>query len=208
MLIHKAWYGPKGGHALLNCTDPSLQWVFRQAAWLTDLPGTAPAGLTWAPYFRTAIYGDYFMLMHTRPSQASDRAGMVDSVAAFVPLNELPQVPDLRAMAANVRESHGSQSQAPFEATDDGQEVTSTPGQMLLSIADAFISAAARPVVHVGQEGFDDIMMDLLQVVPRQLRREVLFSLSFSPGEPGLPFAVATPLELVSCSQCSGSSQS
>jgi hypothetical protein len=45
MRIHKAWYGPKGGHALLHCTEPTLQAVFRQAAWLTDLPGTAPAGL-------------------------------------------------------------------------------------------------------------------------------------------------------------------
>ena len=198
MRIHKAWYGPKGGHALLYCTDPGMQSTFRQAAWLTDLPGNAPAGLTWAPYFRTAIHEDYFVLVHTRPSQASDRAGMVDSVAAFVPLNELPQVPDLRAVAANVQESHNSQAQDPFEATEDTQEVTSTPQPMLLSIADALISAAARPVVHVGQEGFDDIMMDLLHLVPRQLRREVLFSLSFSPGEPGSPFAVATPRELVS----------
>jgi len=198
MRIHKAWYGPKGGHALLYCTDPGLQSTFRQAAWLTDLPGNAPAGLTWAPYFRTAIHEDYFVLVHTRPSQASDRAGMVDSVAAFVPLNELPQVPDLRAVAANVRESHDGQAQDPFEAIEDAQEVTSTPQPMLLSIADALISAVARPVVHVGQEGFDDIMMDLLQLVPRQLRREVLFSLCFSPGEPGSPFAVATPRELAS----------
>lgn len=198
MRIHKAWYGPKGGHALLYCTDPGMQSTFRQAAWLTDLPGNAPAGLTWAPYFRTAIHEDYFVLVHTRPSQASDRAGMVDSVAAFVPLNELPQVPDLRAVAANVQASHNSQAQDPFEATEDTQEVTSTPQPMLLSIADALISAAARPMVHVGQEGFDDIMMDLLHLVPRQLRREVLFSLSFSPGEPGSPFAVATPRELVS----------
>lgn len=198
MRIHKAWYGPKGGHALLYCTDPGLQSVFRQAAWLTDLPGNAPAGLIWAPYFRTAVHEDYFVLVHTRPSQASDRAGMVDSVAAFVPLNELSQVPDLRALAENVRESHDSQAQEPFEATEGAQEVTGMPQPMLLSIADALISAAARPVVHVGQEGFDDIMLNLLQLVPRQLRREVLFSLSFAPGEPGLPFAVATPRELAS----------
>jgi hypothetical protein len=198
MRIHKAWYGPKGGHALFYCSDPDMQSTFRQAAWLTDLPGNAPPGLTWAPYFRTAIYEDYFVLVHTRPSQASDRAGVVDSVAAFVPLNELPQVPNLKAVAANLRESHDSQSQAPFEATEDAQAVTSMPQPMLLSIADALISAAARPVVHVGQEGFDDIMMDLLQLVPRQLRREVLFSLSFSPGEPGSPFAVATLRERAS----------
>lgn len=198
MRIHKAWYGPKGGHALLHCTDPTLQAVFRQAAWLTDLPGTAPAGLAWAPYFRTCIQQDYFVLVHTRPSQASDRAGMVDSVAAFVPLNELAQVPDMRALAANVRESHDSQSQEPFEAIEAAQEPTGSPAPMLLCIADALISPTTRPVVHVGQVGFDDIMLDLLQLVPRPLRREVLFSLSFAPGEPGDPFAVAAPRELAS----------
>ncbi|WP_374341623.1 effector-associated domain EAD1-containing protein [Methyloversatilis sp.] len=198
MRIHKAWYGPKGGHALLHCTEPSLQAVFRQAAWLTDLPGTAPAGLAWAPYFRTGIQQDYFVLVHTRPSQASDRAGMVDSVAAFVPLNELAQVPDMRALAANVRESHDNQSQEPFEAPEGAQELTGSPQPMLLSIADAFISPAARPVVHVGQAEFDDIMLNLLQLVPKQLRREVLFSLSFAPGEPGEPFVVAAPRELAS----------
>lgn len=198
MRIHKAWYGPKGGHALLHCTEPTLQAVFRQAAWLTDLPGTAPAGLAWAPYFRTGIQQDYFVLVHTRPSQASDRAGMVDSVAAFVPLNELAQVPDMRALAANVRESHDSLSQEPFEATEAAQEPTGSPAPMLLRIADALISATTRPVVHVGQVGFDDIMLDLLQLVPRPLRREVLFSLSFAPGEPGEPFAVAAPRELAS----------
>lgn len=198
MRIHKAWYGPKGGHALLHCTDPSLHGVFRQAAWLTDLPGTAPAGLAWAPYFRTGIQQDYFVLVHTRPSQASDRAGMVDSVAAFVPLNELAQVPDMRALAANVRESHESQPQEPFDAIEIAREPTGSPQPMLLSIADALIAAAARPVVHVGQEGFDDVMLDLLQLVPPQLRRQVLFSLSFAPGEPGEPFAVAAPCELAS----------
>lgn len=198
MRIHKARYGPKGGHALLHCTDPSLQGVFRQAAWLTDLPGTAPAGLAWAPYFRTGIQQDYFVLVHTRPSQASDRAGMVDSVAAFVPLNELAQVPDMRALAANVQESHESQSQEPFDAIEIVREPTGSPQPMLLSIADALIASAPRPVVHVGQEGFDDIMLDLLQLVPPQLRRQVLFSLSFAPGEPGEPFAVAAPRELAS----------
>lgn len=198
MRIHKAWYGPKGGHALLHCTDPSLQSVFRQAAWLTDLPATAPAGLAWAPYFRTAIQQDYFVLVHTRPSQASDREGMVDSVAAFVPLNELAKVPDMKALAANVRESHESQSQKPFDAIESAREPTGSPQPMLLSIADALIAAAKWPVLHVGQEGFDDIMLDLLQLVPPQLRRQVLFSLSFAPGEPGKPFAVAAPRELAS----------
>ncbi|ADX44952.1 hypothetical protein Acav_1030 [Paracidovorax avenae ATCC 19860] len=198
MRVHKAWYGPKGGHALLHCTNPSLQGVCRQAAWLTDLPGTAPAGLAWAPYFRTGIQQDYFVLVHTRPSQASDRAGMVDSVAAFVPLNELAQVPDMRALAANVRESHESQSQEPFDAIEIAREPTGSPQPMLLSIADALIAAATRPVVHVGQDGFDDIMLDLLQLVPPQLRRQVLFSLSFAPGEPGEPFAIAAPRELAS----------
>jgi len=89
MLIHKAWYGPKGGHSLLSSTEPALHQVFRQAAWLTDLPGTLPGGLEWEPYFRAGIRDGYYVLVHTRSSQDTSRAGMVDSVAAFIQIDEL-----------------------------------------------------------------------------------------------------------------------
>lgn len=199
MRIHKAWYGPKGGHALLSSTDPGLQAIFRQAAWLTDLPGTVPTGLQWQPYFRTAIHDGYFVLVHTRNSCDTTRAGMVDSVAAFIPLTELPLVPDLRELAVNLRESHDSDERTPFVPTAQAAaEPANVPHPLLIEMANALISAKHRPAIHIGQAGFDDIMLDLLQVVPKQLRREVLFSLSFSPEDNGASVAVAVPKELVS----------
>lgn len=199
MRIHKAWYGPKGGHALLSSTDPGLQAVFRQAAWLTDLPGTVPTGLQWLPYFRTGIYDGYFVLVHTRSSRDTTRAGMVDSVAAFIPLAELPLVPDLRELANNLSESHDSEDRTPFVPIAQAAVApASAHHPLLLGIANALISAKQRPVIHIGQTGFDDIMLDLLQAVPKQLRREVLFSLSFSPEDTGASVAVAVPKELAS----------
>jgi hypothetical protein len=199
MHIHKAWYGPKGGHALLSSTAPGLQAVFRQAAWLTDLPGTVPTGLLWQPYFRTSTHDGYFVLVHTRSSKDRTRAGMVDSVAAFIPLAELPLVPDLRELADNLSESHDSEDRTPFVPI--AQSVlapASSHHPLLRGMANALISAKQRPVIHIGQAGFDDIMLDLLQVVPKQLRCEVLFSLSFSPADTGVSVAVAVPKELAS----------
>lgn len=199
MRIHKAWYGPKGGHALLFSTEPGLQAVFRQAAWLTDLPGTVPTGLQWQPYFRTAIHDGYFVLVHTRSSRDTTRAGMVDSVAAFISLTELPLIPDLRQLADNLRESHDSDDRTPFVPTvHSATAPANAHSPFLLEMANAFISAKQRPVIHIGQAGFDDIMLDLLQVVPKQLRREVLFSLSFSPEDTGASVAVSVPKELTS----------
>ncbi|MCA7933966.1 effector-associated domain EAD1-containing protein [Burkholderia cepacia] len=199
MLIHKAWYGPKGGHALLSSTAPGLQAVFRQAAWLTDLPGTVPTGLQWQPYFRTAIHGSYFVLVHTRNSRDTTRAGMVDSVAAFISLTELPLVPDLRELADNLRDSHDSDNHTPFVPMAQAAAAPANPHHpLLLEMANALISAKQRPVIHIGQAGFDDIALDLLQVVPKQLRREVLFSLSFSPEDTGASVTVAVPEELAS----------
>jgi hypothetical protein len=198
MRIHKAWYGPKGGHSLLSSTDPSLQAVFRQAAWLTDLPGTVPTGLQWQPYFRTGIRDGYFILVHTRSSRDTTRAGMVDSVAAFISLADLPLVPDLRELADNLSESHDSEDRTPFVPSVQAVVApASAHHPLLLGMANALISAQSRPVIHIGQAGFDDIMLDLLQVVPKQLRREVLFSLSFSPEDTGSSVAVAVPKELV-----------
>lgn len=199
MHIHKAWYGPKGGHALLSSTEPSLQAVFRQAAWLTDLPGTVPTGLHWQPYFRTAIHDGYFVLVHTRSSRDTTRAGMVDSVAAFIPLPELAHIPDILKLGENLRESHESDDRTPFVPVAQAAPASANAHHpLLLEMANALISATQRPVIHIGQVGFDDIMLDLLQVVPPQLRREVLFSLSFTPEDTGASVAVAVPKELAS----------
>jgi hypothetical protein len=199
MRIHKAWYGPKGGHALLSSTEPGLQTVLRQAAWLTDLPGTVPTGLQWQPYFRTAIHDGYFVLVHTRSSRDTNRAGMVDSVAAFISLTELHLIPNLRELADNLRESHDSDDRTPFvPAAQAAAAPVTAHHPLLLEMANALISAKQRPVIHIGQAGFDDIMLDLLQVVPTQLRREVLFSLSFSPEDTKASVAVAVPEELAS----------
>ena len=146
MRIHKAWYGPKGGHSLLSSTEPSLQTVFRQAAWLTDLPGTAPTGLQWQPYFRTAISEGYFVLIHTRSSRDTTRAGMVDSVAAFIPLSELPLVPDFAALANDLRESQDSVERTPFEATAEASEPpVNIKKPLLLELAGALISGRPLP---------------------------------------------------------------
>jgi|GEM_PF-5758241 hypothetical protein len=199
MLIHKAWYGPKGGHSLLSSTAPGLQTVFRQAAWLTDLPGTVPTGLQWQPYFRTAIHEGYFVLIHTRSSRDTTRAGMVDSVAAFILLSELPLLPDFAALANNLRESQDSVERTPFVATAEASEPpVNIKKPLLLELAGALISSRSRPAIHVGQSGFDDIMLSLLQVVPRLLRREILFSLSFTVEDSVACAAVAIPTELVS----------
>ncbi|SFB21441.1 hypothetical protein SAMN04515620_12662 [Collimonas sp. OK607] len=199
MGIHKAWYGPKGGHALLSSTEPGSQAVFRQAAWLTDLPGTVPTGLQWQPYFRTAIHDGYFVLIHTRSSRDTTRAGMVDSVAAFISLTELPLIPDLRALADNLRKSHDNDDRTPFVPIANATTALANAHHpLLLDMANALISAQQRPVIHIGQTGFDDIMLDLLQVVPKQMRREILFSLSFSPEDTGAYVAVAAPKELAS----------
>lgn len=199
MRIHKAWYGPKGGHSLLASTDSGLQSVFRQAAWLTDLPGTVPTGLQWQPYFRTAIHEEYFVLIHTRSSRDTTRDGMVDSVAAFIPLSELAVVPDFIALANNLRESHDSVERTPFIANDQVPAPSvNMQHPLLLELANALISGNQRPAIHVGQTGFDDIMLNLLQVVLRSLRREILFSLSFTVEDSVTCIAVAIPNELAS----------
>jgi hypothetical protein len=124
---------------------------------------------------------------------------MVDSVAAFIALTELPHIPDLRALADNLRESHDSEDRTPFVPNAQAAAApTNVHHSILLEMANALISAKQQPVIHIGQAGFDDIMLDLLQVVPKQLRHEVLFSLSFSPEDTGASVAVAVPKELVS----------
>ena len=124
---------------------------------------------------------------------------MVDSVAAFIPLSELPLVPDFATLANNLRESHDSVERTAFVANAEASEPpVNMKHPLLLELAGALISGRQRPAIHVGQSGFDDLMLSLLQVVPRPLRREILFSSSFTVEDSVANVAVAIPTELAS----------
>lgn len=202
MQIQQAVFGSKlGGHALLSSSDESLKSTFRAAAWATDLPSTIPTGVTWEPYLRTVCIDNYFVLISTRPDEAASRAGMVISRAAFFPIDKLHKVSDLRPLARTLSEPVSSEGLQPLlvdEALPDTE--LSEPNEISNAIASAIVNAGQLPIVHVGQKGFDEAMLRLWACAPVELRKQLLFGLSFGPDDTvdRNLVAVCTPNELKS----------
>lgn len=188
MLIHQALYGAdRGGHAYLRGSDTTLVPIFKALAWAADLPSTVPANVAWQAYLRGLAVDSYYVLIYTQPDESATRAGMVVSRAAFIPLSELANLDDLSPVARALREPLlEGQSIEPFIVkageAEDNRPSLNIPS-LVASAANGFVTGKQLPLVHFGQQGFDDAMLDLWRRLPGELRAQMSFGLSFGPQD-------------------------
>lgn len=199
MLIHQAVYGPSGGHALLQGSDPSQAHLFKGVAWRTDLPQTAPAGVRWTPFFRLLKDNEHFLLIFTRAAEGEERSGTVISRTAFIPSEELEQLHDLRPIALHLLQDWSSGDKVvPIEVTDEAfSPPAGDAGDLARRIAGALGKAQKSPVVVTSQDGFDEAIFDLWQRVPQEYRPHLTFGISFGPDDVRELAVVCTPAGLV-----------
>ena len=199
MLVHQAVYGPSGGHAYLQGSDPSRDKLFRGVAWRTDLPQTAPAGVQWTPFFRLLKENEHFLFILTRAAEGEERSGTVISRAAFIPASELEAIQDLRPIALHLLEDWViGDKVAPIEIANSVSTPTSSDaGDLARRIAGALGKAQKHPVVVLGQDGFEDAVFNLWERVPQEYRPHLTFGLSFGPDDVKELAVVCTPADLV-----------
>ncbi len=184
MIVHQAFYGhDRGGHALLQCSDPALKAHFEDLSWRADLPGTAPSGVAWKAYLRGFPYLSYYVLIRAEPDAAAPRAGMVFSHALCLPLDEAVGV-DLRPVIALLRSSNARSAPVhPIVLEGDQQAEPQQPAGAALGIAEALVSGGQLPVVYIGQDGFDEVIASFWVRLPSGVRRQFTFRLSFGPQD-------------------------
>jgi len=198
MIIHQAAFGPLKGHAFLEGSSTLLEEAFRNAAWLTDLPQTAPAGVIWSPFFRLVRHEKYLLLIHTRPYSAATRAGMVLSRVAFIPVELVEQINDLRPLARRLQAEWGegdATTHIDFSSPSFSTKVDE-PSVLTMQVASALSQNVKRPLVVIGQEDFDTAMFELWMRVPPEFRISLLFGLSFGQDDVRDLSIVCTPKEL------------
>lgn len=182
MIVHRALYGfDRGGHAFLRGSSADRAGLFSAITWRTDLPATAPYGVSWTPYLRGFAEAGHYVLVRTAPDIAAPRAGMVFSQAAFVRSEHLCSV-DWHRLAAALKEvPDRSQPLSPIEVAGppDRESASSTA----VSIMDKMIRSAMKPAVHVGQADFDDAVLQILGKLPGRLKERFTFRLSFGPQD-------------------------
>lgn len=197
MTLHRATYGiDRGGHALLQASTPELKKLFSEVAWRTDLPPHAPYGVEWQPFLRGFPETDHYVLIRIEPDVSAGRAGMVRSQAVFIPFDMLDRTLDLERLFAAIRQMPDRDIPLePLEATFRDGEAPVQPSAISLGIVEALVASKKLPIVHLGQEGFDEAALELLGRLPDPMRRQFSFRLSFGPQdiENDQQTVVATP---------------
>lgn len=197
MKVEQAIYGEvRGGHAFRLASDHgkvSIELTSR-----LDLPDTAPPGVNWSPFLSGFPHRDRYVLARTFSDPAATRAGMVLSHAVIAPLDELTATADLRPLLAllitapeaperlEAREVSTSAEQSPF-AVD------------LEATAEALTTRGTGPVVRIGCQRFEDLVVSLWFHLWPELRKRFAFRLSFGPQdlvEVPKPSLVSSPTAL------------
>jgi hypothetical protein len=197
MRVEQAIYGEvRGGHALRLASDCGK--VSPDLTSRLDLPDTAPPGAYWSPFLSGFPHGDRYVLARTFSDPAATRAGMVLSHAVIAPLDELTTTADLRPLLALLIAT----PEAP--ETLEAREVSTSAEQHPLAVdlvatAVALTTRGAGPVVRIGCQSFEDLMISLWFYLWPEIRNRFAFRLSFGPQdlvEVPKPSLVCTPTAL------------
>lgn len=189
MFLQQALYGSEGGgHAFLLGSDDGLTSVFKELLWSTDLPATAPNGTAWSPFLRCFPHGSYYVVIYTSLDLTATRTGMVFSRAVLIPLDELESFGELATLVAVISQEIDRtlplspiklaplSNDAPFNNSEK-----LPPG--LVQTVNALTTEKRRPIVFIGQQGFEEAMLDLWSRLPIELRKKFCFRLSFGPQD-------------------------
>ncbi|WP_329832557.1 effector-associated domain EAD1-containing protein [Stenotrophomonas geniculata] len=199
MRVDQAMYGTiKNGHAL-RCASGDLE-LANELAQRLDLPDTEPQGADWSPVTSGFAVRNRYVISRTFSDPSVGRSGMVVTHALICDLDEIAAIDDLRPLLAHLITS--------FDAGRDAVEsldVTPTLGLPpttvdLVDTARALVSRGSGPVVRIGSDGFEDLIVGLWGQLWPALRRRLYFRLSFSPKdviEKPEPTIVCTPASLV-----------
>ena len=196
--IEQALYGEyRGGHSLLVASGD--REVSAEIVQRLDLPDTAPPGVEWSPFLRGFPYRDRYVLARTFLDPNASRGGMVFSHALIAPLDDIVEWRDLRLLLQYLATSDG---QRPDATTVDVfyTELRLPDSNDLMNLAEILASPGRLPVVRIGRDGFDDLVVALWARLVRGIRRNFSFRLSFGPGdlvETPQPMLVCTPQVIV-----------
>lgn len=200
MRVDQAIYGTiKHGHAL-RCASGDRKLAGELAQRL-DLPDTEPQGADWSPITSGFALRDRYVVARTFSDPSVGRSGMVITHALICDLDEITAMDDLRPLFDHLITSFDA---APTAV--EFLEVTPLPGMPpttpdLVNTAHALVIRGSGPVVRIGSDGFENLMVALWGHLWPALRRKLYFRLSFGPKdvvEKPEPTIVCTPASLVS----------
>ena len=198
MRIEQALYGEhRSGHSLLATSGD--REVSAEIVQRLDLPDTAPPGVQWSPFLRGFPFQNQYVFARTFLDASASRGGMVFSHALIAPLDDIAEWRNLGPLLQYLATSD---RQRPDPTTFDLVHIESQlpDANDLMNLAEALASSEELPVIRVGCDGFDDLVVALWARLERGIRRNFSFRLSFGPTDlvdTPKPSLVCTPQGMV-----------
>lgn len=183
---HRAVYGDvNGAHDLIE-PRTNTPLPFKKITRFTDRPGHLPPHVNWRPYVSGFPFEDYYVLARTFPDPTASRAGMVLTHALAFELRDAVQMPDLApALLAlpDIPKRRIDDSPVEIEVPKVDPHDFAPPGLTGLVHELLERDMSNRPVVWVGQNGFEEIISSLWKGLWPGARRVFRFRLGFMPQD-------------------------
>lgn len=186
VVAQRALYGDvNGGHDLIEPQTHPLA-LLRKLTRFTDRPGQLPPHIGWTPYLSGIPLDDCYILARTFPDPTASRAGMVLTHALIFGLEEAARMPDLTpALMAlpNQPERKIDSNSVELVISDDAPLDTVPAG--LTDVVHNLLEEDrnSRPVIWIGQEGFDEVIAALWRGLWPSVRRTFRFGFGFAPQD-------------------------
>lgn len=199
MRVDQAIYGTiRNGHGL-RCASGD-QRLAADLAQRLDLPDTEPLGVAWSPVISGFPWRDRYVFARTFNDPTVGRSGMVISHALICDLAEIVNVDDLRPLLSHLITSAAAAPEAVETLKVSPTKGVPPASTDLPDAAQALVTRGNGPVVRIGSEGFEELIVALWGRLWPTLRGKFYFRLSFSPKdvvEKPAPTIVCTPASLI-----------
>jgi hypothetical protein len=200
MRVEQAVYGEVAGRGHGLRISSTKAPIAATIASRLDLPDAVPQGVrNWSPFVRGFPIDGYYILARTFLDSSATRGGMVLTHALIISLDDICETENLASFFGRLRSSAADcpNSVETLELdTTDSEYATTTD---LISVANALATLGLAPVVQLGVERFEPLVISLWNNLWPALRRTFAFRLSFDPKdlvEQPIPMLVCTPEQL------------
>lgn len=183
--IQQAYYGEKGGgHRLLRASNPEDPF-FRRLEGTTDHLSTPERGLRWTPYVSGYPLDGRYVITRTFPGVVTTRSGWVLTHALVVNGADVGEISDLRSLLTLLDPEPDPTKISPLSFPELALPSFPEPNGRIGEAIHQLIERApdSRPVVWIGQEGFEELVARVWAGLWPDARRGFAFRTAFRPED-------------------------
>lgn len=183
--IQQAYYGERGGgHRLLDATTPDDP-IFQRLAGTTDHLSAPERGLHWEPYVSGYPFHGRYVLARTFAGRVTTRAGWAFTHVLVLEAKDVAGYADLRPLLNLLATVPEPGDVRPLVIPESATPAFEPPNGRIGAAVQQLLERAPnrRPVVWLGQDGFEDLLARVWAGLWPEARAQFSFRSAFKPDD-------------------------